>query len=386
MEIRKEITPTKKVLFITATRADFGKLKSLIKACAELRGLDVSLFVTGMHMLSKYGFTAEEVFKAGFRNIYTFINQTEAETMDLILANTIGGLSRFVHETKPDMIVVHGDRIEAMAGAIVGALHNIFVAHIEGGEVSGTVDGLIRHSVSKLSHLHFVSNTQAADRLRQLGESPDAIFNIGSPDIDVMLSPDLPELDAVKAHYQIKFHDYRLVLFHPVTTEHEYMATNAQALVSALIESKRNYVVIFPNNDLGAEEIFKSYRPLENHPNFRLFPSLRFESFLTLLKNAKSIIGNSSAGVREAPVYGVPSVNIGTRQQNRFIHPSIINSEYSILSILTAIQNAETLPKQAPCLHFGEGNSTLRFIEALTGSALWLTKKQKQFLDFPIQL
>src|SRR6266705_1787677 len=123
--------------------------------------------------------------------------------MDLVLANTVQGLGHFVREFPQDLIVVHGDRVETLAGAIVGALRNILVAHIEGGEVSGTVDELIRHAVSKLSHLHFVANTEFAERLVQMGENEDSVFVIGSPEIDIMLSENLPGLEEVRKHYEI---------------------------------------------------------------------------------------------------------------------------------------------------------------------------------------
>lgn len=151
----------KRIVFLTGTRADFGKMKSLIKITQNSSLFDVHIFVTGMHMIEQYGKTIIEVQKSGFKNIYPFINHDEIVHMDRNLATTINGFSHYIGEMKPDLIVVHGDRIEAMAGAIVGSLNNILVAHIEGGEISGTIDELIRHSISKLAHIHLVSNEQA---------------------------------------------------------------------------------------------------------------------------------------------------------------------------------------------------------------------------------
>lgn len=372
---------TKKILFLTATRADFGKLKSLIKGIEEVAELEYAIFVTGMHTLSRYGYTVDEVVKAGFRNLHVFMNQITGEPMDLILANTIGGLSRYVHEYQPDMIVVHGDRIEAMAGAIVGMLNNILVAHIEGGEISGTVDGLIRHSVSKMAHLHFVSNQEAAKRLQQLGEDPQTIFIIGSPDIDIMLSTELPSVDLVKKYYEIPFEHCGVVLFHPVTTELDDIYRQVTALVEALVESGRNYVVIYPNNDAGCSDIFTVYKQLEDNPRFRVFPSLRFEYFLSLLQHADFIIGNSSAGIREAPVFGVPCINVGTRQDQRFQHSSAINVPADKGKILQAIHSLQTVTHIEPCLHFGQGESYRLFTEILQSETVWKTNKQKPFKD-----
>ena len=192
----------KKILFISGTRADFGKLKSLIKVVDELSGFDYEIFITGMHMLKKYGNTYLEIKKSGFTNYHKFINQHLNEPMDVVLANTIQGLSRYINENKPDLIVIHGDRIEALAGAIVGSFNNILVAHIEGGEKSGTIDDSIRHSITKLSHIHLVCNSEAANRVIQLGEDKDSVFTIGSPDMDVMRSKSLPSIEDVKNYYK----------------------------------------------------------------------------------------------------------------------------------------------------------------------------------------
>lgn len=375
---------SKKVLFLTGTRADFGKLKPLIKAVEEHDNFNNYVFVTGMHTLSRYGLTADEVLRNGFKNVHVYLNQVNGDPMDVILASTIVGISRYINEYRPDLLVVHGDRVEALAGAIVGALNNILVAHIEGGEVSGTVDGLIRHSISKLAHIHFVSTDEAKYRLMQMGENSDSIFVIGSPDVDIMLSTDLPSIDESRERYEIKYPDYGIVLFHPVTTETQNLGKYARALTEALIESKRQYVVVYPNNDLGCEKIFDAYEKLNDNRNFRMFPSLRFEHFLTLLKNAQFLIGNSSAGVREAPIYGVSSINIGTRQQNRFNNDSIINTGYDKGEILAAINQVAVLPRSNPCFRFGKGNSTRLFMKALQGRKIWKISKQKTFMDIPI--
>jgi UDP-N-acetylglucosamine 2-epimerase (hydrolysing) len=302
--------------------------------------------------------------------------------MELVLANTLEGLSRYLHEQPADLLVVHGDRVEALAGAIAGALRNVLVAHVEGGELSGTVDELLRHAVTKLSHLHFVANPSAGERLRQLGEAPERIFVIGSPDIDIMLSGTLPTRGEAERHYDITFPSFGLVLYHPVTTRPDGIEPGANALVDALVQSGRNYVVIYPNNDEGADHIFSAYRRLAGDPHFLVFPSLRFEYFLTLLKHADFIIGNSSAGVREAPVFGVPAINLGDRQRNRHRHSTIIDvPEEDAAAITAAITDAASRPQGSTSHHFGDGHSTELFMAALRSDALWTTSAQKQFLD-----
>lgn len=373
---------SKKIVFLTGTRADFGKIKSLISVLQDSKDFEAHVFVTGMHLMEKYGYTLIEVERTGFKNIATFKNHTDEATMDLTLANTIEGFSMYVKNLKPDLIVIHGDRVEALAGAIVGSLNNILVAHIEGGEISGTIDELIRHATSKMSHIHFVANNLAKKRLIQLGELPESIFTIGSPDIDIMFSKNLPALQEVLNYYEIPFSNYGIAMFHPVTTEFEDMEEYATDFVKALIDSKKNFVVVYPNNDLGSTVILKAYNKLKNNSNFRLFPSIRFEYFLTLLKNANFIIGNSSAGIREASYYGVPTVNIGTRQANRSSHESIVNVNYSYNSIKEALESRLEIKHSDNEFEFGKGNSAVQFLESLKKSEIWNLDNQKQFVDY----
>ena len=371
----------RKILFLTGTRADFGKLKPLIEQVEDSVEFESHVFATGMHMLARYGSTVEEIRDQGFVNVHSYINQigTANSQMDLVLANTIQGLGHHVREYTPDLIVVHGDRVEALAGAIVGTLNNILVAHVEGGEVSGTVDELIRHAVSKLSHLHFASNDEAKDRLVQMGEDGNSIYVIGSPDVDIMLSDRLPSLSEAKEKYDIEFDEYAIFTYHPVTTEVHLLKQKIDEVIDALQASGWHFIVIYPNNDSGSGIIMDAILPLRDGSRFRLLPSIRFEYFLTLLKHAKVIVGNSSSGVRDAPVYGVPSVNIGSRQMNRFHSRSIIDVPEEKAVILEALNSLPT--SIAPSLNFGRGNSALAFIGALRDAHLWETARQKQFQD-----
>lgn len=349
-----------------------------MEICPEF---EVFVFVTGMHLQKEYGYTLIEIERCNFENVHTFENHTHETTMDLTLAKTIEGLSEYSKQVSPDLIVVHGDRVETLAGAIVGSLNNILVAHIEGGELSGTVDELIRHSVSKLSHIHFVSNDDAAKRLIQMGEMKSSVYTIGSPDVDIMFSNDLPDLTTVKTYYEIDFDHYAVAMFHPVTTEAGEMKQYAENFVNALLEDTHNYIVIYPNNDLGSQSIIEECQKLKNNNRFRIFPSLRFEYFLTLLKNAQFIIGNSSAGIREAPYYGIPIINIGTRQQNRALHADIVNVDYSEASILKALQSIDAHKPQRAKHDFGMGNSTQMFLKSLKSKEIWQINHQKQFLE-----
>ena len=188
----------KKILFITATRADFGKLKSLIQIAEKNKKFTIYKVVTGMHMLPKFGDTYQEVEKVFKSNIIKFKNQNRSNILDEILNNTVRKFSNIVKSLKPDMIIIHGDRIESLACALVGSLNHILTAHIEGGEISGNIDDTIRHAITKLSHIHFVGNKKARLRVLSMGEKKQSIFTIGSPDMDILLSKKLPSLSLVK--------------------------------------------------------------------------------------------------------------------------------------------------------------------------------------------
>ena len=374
----------KKVLFLTGTRADYGKIKAFMKEVDENPELDCRVFATGMHTLERYGFTVEEIRKDGFEDIYMYVNQIIGEPMDMVLANTIHGLSRYVHDSPPDLIILHGDRVEALAGAIVGSLRNIHTVHIEGGEVSGTADEIMRHAITKLSHSHFVANEEAKARLVQMGEQTDNIYITGSPDIDIMLSDDLPELCDVKSYYDIDYPEYAISIYHPVTTELDTLGLHIKSYVDALVESKQNVVVIFPNNDEGTDIIQNELERLQNNRLFRCLPSMKFEAFLTLLKNAKFIIGNSSAAIREAPVYGVPTINIGSRQDGRYDGKTIINTSHDYSDILSSITKASKMDNNEVSTYFGSGNSRKLFSELLRTEAFWKFTKQKKFIDLDL--
>ena len=376
----------KKILFLTGTRADFGKIKPLILKLQKDKEFIVNIFVTGMHMLEKYGETHIEVNKSGIKNIYKYINQNYLDRMDMVLAKTILGFSDYIKENKPDLIIVHGDRVEALAAATVGALNNIQVGHIEGGEVSGTIDEVIRHTVTKLVNFHFVSNESSYRRVMLLGEPKEKIFKIGSADIDIMKSNKLPSLKKVRGHYKIPYKQYGLLLFHPVTTEVNYLSKQISILISTLINSHKNYVVIYPNNDHGTDKIFEENKKLKKNKNFRLIPSMRFEYFLTILKNSDFIIGNSSAGIREAPYYGVPTINVGTRQNNRSHCHSILNVDYDSEKIISAIKKVKKIKKKKINL-FGDGKSTEKFYQIIKKDKnIWDNNTQKYFKDHKIKL
>ncbi len=370
---------TRSLLFVTGTRADFGKLEPLAVAARDA-GLEVSFFVTGMHMLDRYGLTKLEVQRLAGVATHEFLNQRPGDPQDVILAKTVSGFSDYVAENRPDLIVIHGDRVEALACALVAATNYIRSAHIEGGEVSGTIDEVFRHCNSKLATYHFVSSEAAARRVMKLGEPEDSIYLIGSPELDFHARPSGVSLDEVRARYEIPFDDYGIAVLHPVTSEVDTMGAQAAGLFGALEASGRPFVVIAPNNDPGSDAIFEVIEGLPKD-RFRLIPSMRFSHFSTLMKNAACMVGNSSACVREAPFLGIPSLDIGTRQKNRALAPSVAAADALDGARIAAFLDAEWGKRYPGDMGFGEGQAAKRFAEILLTGSFWEKGLQKVFHD-----
>jgi UDP-N-acetylglucosamine 2-epimerase (hydrolysing) len=371
----------KKILFVTCTRADYGKLKSIILNTQKNKKFNTKVFVSGMHNLKKYGSTYQELEVDKIKGIYRYNNQSRNMFMDQNFINTMKGFSPFIMKYKPDLVVIHGDRIEALACALTSILNNFRIVHIEGGELSGTLDEMLRHSISKLSHIHFVSNHKAKKRLVQMGEDKKKIFVVGSPDIDIILGKKLPKLTVTKNRYDINFQNFNLAILHPVTTELQQQKKNAKIFFLSLFLSKLNYIIVLPNNDIGSEIIIKELKKYKACKRFKIFPSLRFEHYLTILKNSNFIIGNSSSGIIEAPYYNTKTINIGSRQNKRLESKIIININFNKRDILNCIKKALNLKNKKIKKNFGIGNSAKKIEKIFLTSKIWNIPRQKIFVD-----
>lgn len=370
------------IAFLTGTRADFGKLKPLILATQEA-DFEVVVFATGMHLQPKYGLTLREVERLGVP-VHPFVNYREGDTPSQILAKTVNGISDFLSTIEIELLVLHGDRIEALAGAIAGAMGGVRVAHVEGGELSGTLDESLRHAITKLSHVHLVANEAAAKRIRRLGEETERIFVLGSPEVDVMLHGELPEIEEVRKHYGLPQGEFCIFVAHPVTTEEPAMLIEAiRQTLQALLEIDNVFVIaLMPNNDLGSNDILKCYEEFKGNDKFKLLPSMRFEYYLAALREARAIIGNSSSGVREAPVFGVPSLNIGSRQHRRASSPSIFELSTPITQDVRLLLSRVLEAKVAHgSLEFGDGSAGQKFATLLLEGSLTSIPLQKEFED-----
>ncbi|WP_372658487.1 UDP-N-acetylglucosamine 2-epimerase [Hydrogenophaga sp.] len=370
---------SRKLLFVTGTRADYGKLEPLAHA-AQQAGFSIGFFITGMHMMRRYGETKLEVKRFPNAEFFEFVNQREGDALEFILSKTILGFSDFVHEHRPDLVLIHGDRVEALGASIVCAMKYIPSAHIEGGEVSGTIDESLRHCNTKLCATHFVSSEAARQRVLALGESPDSVYNIGSPELDTHARPSGVTMDEVRARYAIPFEDYGIAVFHPVTSEADTIGAQAQALFDRLAASGRHFVVIAPNNDPGTEDIFAVLDKLPKD-RFRQIPSMRFAYFSELMRHASAMVGNSSAGVREAPFLGVPSLDVGTRQNLRATGPSITHAHAFDAGKIEQFLSAQWGLKFPTSAEFGDGQAAQRFVSALADPVFWRISGQKSFHD-----
>ena len=369
----------KKLVFITGTRADYGKLEPLALAALE-EGHEVHFFVTGMHLIERYGLTTIEVARKKEFKRREFHNQNEGDNQDQVLSNTINGFSDFVKKEVPDLVLIHGDRVEALAAALVCSINYIRSVHIEGGEISGTIDEVYRHCNTKLCAAHFVSSLSAQKRVIRLGEIPESVFVLGSPELDTHNKPTGISLNEVRKRYDIPWKDFGIAIFHPVTSELHNIQTQAEKFFDALLKSNKNFVTIAPNNDPGSNHIFKIIEQLPKK-RFRLIPSMRFLYFSELLRHCKVLVGNSSAGVREAPFFGLPSLDIGTRQNLRNQSASITNTTAFETARMSDFLKNQWGKKYERDISFGIGNSSSNFKTILSEAKLWQLSLQKVFFD-----
>lgn len=367
------------LLFVTGTRADYGKLEPLALAAQEA-GFGITFFVTGMHMLERYGLTKEEVHSRKCFKVIEFINQRDGDPQDVILCKTVSCFSDFLNEHSYDLVVIHGDRIEALACSLVCATNYVRCAHIEGGEVSGSIDELFRHSITKLANIHLVSSRVAKNRIVRLGENPRSVFIIGSPELDIHRASLDITLDDVRRRYDIRSDNYGICIFHPVTSELTNLGEQAENLFKTLVISGRYFVVILPNNDPGSNKILDVIDKLPRS-QFRILPSMRFNFFSQLMRCAQVIVGNSSIGVREAPFLGVPSLNVGTRQRNRAQSSSVQNCDACDEESITMFLRANWGKRFESNDSYGDGNAATAFVSLLKDGGLWSLSVQKYFCE-----
>ena len=334
----------KKVCVVTSTRAEYGLLRELIRNIHNDADLELCLVVTGTHLSRDFGYTVSQIEQDGF---------PIAERIDILVGgDTPAAVSKtqgmaFISfadmyaRQKPDMVVVLGDRTEMIPIAFAAANERIPIAHISGGETTeGAIDECVRHSLTKVSYLHFPGCEAYRRRIIQLGEHPNRVFNFG--DVGVEMVRIAPKLDREQLTNELSWNftkPYLCVVFHPVTLEIEQAAEQTDNLLAAIAQhNEYNYVFIQGNSDAGGQIVSQKIRSyVEQHNNCTLFASLRSEVYISVVAKAAALLGNSSSGIVEAPALHVPTINIGDRQKGRLQANSIINCEPKVDDISEAI-------------------------------------------------
>jgi UDP-hydrolysing UDP-N-acetyl-D-glucosamine 2-epimerase len=331
---------------VTVGRSDYGIYLPVLRALQATPELRLELFVTGMHLSAAHGNTVEAIERDGFpiaARIPTLSDCDTPEAVARAIAAGVAGFAAVFAQRRPDILVVLGDRFEMYAAAIAALPFTIPVAHIHGGEVTqGAIDDALRHSMTKLSHLHFVSTEAYARRVQQLGEEPWRITVTGAPSLDNLAA--VRVLSRAELETALGFaleSPALLVTYHPVTLQHEQTEHQCRELLAALEEAGAQVIFTLPNADTGGRAITQLIREfIRRHPKARLVENLGTELYFSLMEHASAMVGNSSSGLIEAPSFALPVVNIGLRQAGRVRGANVIDVAHDRASIFAGVQRA----------------------------------------------
>ena len=365
----------KKICYITGTRADYGLMKNVLRKISK--EFDLSLIVVGMHLLKKFGYTVKEIEKDGFKiikKIKTISARDTAAGMVKSFGLSVIKIAGALKNAKPDIILLLGDRGEALAGALVGAYLNIPVIHIHGGDQgdnAGHIDDSTRHAITKFSHLHFVATKQSAERIVKMGEEKWRVHFVGSPALDDIFSVKLHSKKYLEKKYKINLKKPLIIaLQHSVPMQAKIAAKQMKETLEALKEIGVNTVLIYPNSDVGGRSMIKVIKEYENCDFLKIYKSLPRIDYLSLMKYAGAIVGNSSSGTIDAPAFKLPAVNIGTRESVRENAGNKIFVDYDKNEIKKAIQRAlfdadfrkRVKRRKSP---YGDGRAGLKIVRIL---------------------
>lgn len=360
------------VCVITSTRADYGLLRELLYRFRENQKVELKLVVTGSHLCAKFGNTQEEIIRDGFTSFERLdipMDDDSREGMALSAGIAMTKFTEYFSEHKPDIVVVLGDRFEILSAVSAAHLIGIPIAHISGGDITeGAVDDAIRHCITKMSYLHFPGCQQSAMRIIQMGEQPDRVFNVGEPGVENCLKLDLLSREelAQSIDFEAALSDFSVVTFHPVTMENDTAELQVRELIKAM-ESINDmaYIITMANADTGGRAINNIWiEEGRKHPNWLVVSSLGVLRYLSAVKYAKLVIGNSSSGIVEAPSMGTPTINIGDRQKGRMMADSVLNCIPHAAEITLAIDKGMSGAFQELAKHvnspFGDGTTSMR--------------------------
>jgi UDP-hydrolysing UDP-N-acetyl-D-glucosamine 2-epimerase len=379
----------RKVCVVITARPSYSRIKSALKAIQQHPGLELQIVVAASALLDRYGEPVKVIEQDGFKvteKVYMILDGEKLVTSAKSTGLGIIELATTFDNLKPDVVVTIADRFETLSTAVAASYMNIPLAHVQGGEVTGSIDEKVRHSITKLSDLHFVSNQKAAERVIKMGEDPETVFVTGCPSIDLassVLNNGNVDFDPVEKYGGVgeieKLEkDYIVVLQHPVTTEHEL----ARKHVSLTLHVVKNLGIptlwFWPNVDAGSDGTSKgirAFREIEKPKNIRFFKNIVPEDFLKLICSAKCIVGNSSVAIRECAFLGVPAVNIGTRQTGRDRGGNVIDVDYDQDQIMEAIKRQMKNGHYPSNPVYGDGHAAERIANLLASVPLKVEKR-----------
>ncbi|MDP2676984.1 MAG: UDP-N-acetylglucosamine 2-epimerase [bacterium] len=385
----------RKICFVITSFIHYSRNFLILEELQKRDDIELHIVVGGAALLpkylSKFMNIKEELEHSGFKNIHDAYFNLEGN--DGITKAKTAGLGTIEFSTifgviKPDLVLVRGDRFEVLAAVTAAAYMNIPVAHIEGGDLSGTLDESVRHAITKLAHIHFVTNDDAKNRVLRMGENPDYVFNFGSPDVelvhktmnDSLLGETDFDMTGSGAHIPLGT-DFLMVMYHPVSTEVGTLGEKTKILLEAVHEIGMPALWFWPNFDAGAEEISQELRKFRDNTNDHGIRFMRYlppKLFLSLLKNTKALIGNSSAGIKECSYLGIPVVMTGTRQQRRLHAENVIEVPHNKDQIKNAITSQVKMGRYpASALYHGE-DTAKKIATVLATTQLYI---QKTFYD-----
>lgn len=383
----------KTVCVITSTRADYGQLRWVMEGICQSAELQLQVIATGMHLAPEFGFTLEAIEADGFavnRKVEMLLSSDTAVGVAKSMGLGVIGFADALSELRPDLILVLGDRYEIFAAVAAAMIARIPVAHLHGGEATeGLIDESIRHSITKMSHLHFVAAEEYRRRVIQLGEQPDRVFKVGGLGVDNILRLKLLTRNELEESLEFKFLSRNLLItFHPVTLENNTSAAQMEELLDELVNMRDTGLIFtLPNADTEGRVLFRQIEEFcARNMNARAYTSLGQLRYLSCIQYVDGVIGNSSSGLTEVPSFKKGTVNIGDRQRGRLQAASVINCMPDRVSIGTAIHQLYTSEFQETLQHvenpYGSGGASDLIVEILERHSLECLLK-KRFFDFP---
>ncbi|MDX1253558.1 MAG: UDP-N-acetylglucosamine 2-epimerase (hydrolyzing) [Gammaproteobacteria bacterium] len=359
----------RRVCYVSGTRADFGLMQSTLQAIHASPILALDVVATGMHLSERFGLTVREIEAAGLNvgaRIQVEMDTSTGATMARNLAKTLDGCVTAFERLQPDVVLLLGDRGEMLAGALAAIHLNIPVAHIHGGERSGTVDEPVRHAISKLSHFHFVATQDARERLIRMGEHADTIFVTGAPGLDGL--SDLVTLDRAALCNGVGFDPAKglaLFVYHPVLQEADNAASEARALLEACLRQGLQVIALTPNSDAGSEGVRTVLEGNALHPQVRVLMHLPRLEFVSWMAACDVMVGNSSSGIIEAASFGTPVLNVGVRQNLRERNGNITDVRVAGKDVDVALDHVLTGGRLMPGNVYGQDCAAQKIVQLL---------------------